>query len=101
LVSQLEPSGTNWIKTKENFASRESSREKIRKWKTGLTLIFYNVYSFEINSSIPGLELCFGQPVDPALLKLVTKEVAELDMAVKTFEFESESQVRRNFFLGF
>jgi hypothetical protein len=23
LVSQLEPSGTNWIKTKENFASRE------------------------------------------------------------------------------
>jgi hypothetical protein len=30
-VSQLEPSGTNWIKTKENFASRE----KIRKWKTG------------------------------------------------------------------
>jgi hypothetical protein len=26
--------GTNWIKTKENFASRE----KIRKWKTGLTL---------------------------------------------------------------
>jgi hypothetical protein len=97
LVSQLEPSGTNWIKTKENFASRE----KIRKWKTGLTLIFYNVYSFEINSTIPGLELCFGQPVDPALLKLVTKEVAELDMAVKTWEFESESQVRRNFFLGF
>jgi hypothetical protein len=32
LVSQLEPSGTNWIKIKENFASRE----KIRKWKTGL-----------------------------------------------------------------
>jgi hypothetical protein len=31
LVSQLEPSGTNWIKTKEKFASRE----KIRKWKTG------------------------------------------------------------------
>jgi hypothetical protein len=31
-VSQLEPSGTNWMKTKENFASRE----KIRKWKTGL-----------------------------------------------------------------
>ena len=25
--------GTNWIKTKENFASRE----KIRKWKTGFT----------------------------------------------------------------
>jgi hypothetical protein len=34
LVTQLEPSGTNWIKTKEKFASRE----KIRKWKTGLRL---------------------------------------------------------------
>ena len=30
LVSQLEPSGINWIKTKEKFASRE----KIHKWKT-------------------------------------------------------------------
>jgi hypothetical protein len=27
-------SGTNWIKTKENFASRE----KIHKWKTGFKL---------------------------------------------------------------
>jgi hypothetical protein len=36
LVSQLEPSGTNWIKTKENFASRE----KIRKWKTGLRPLY-------------------------------------------------------------
>jgi hypothetical protein len=35
LVSQLEPSGTNWIKTKENFASRK----KIRKWKTGLRVL--------------------------------------------------------------
>jgi hypothetical protein len=34
MVSQLEPSGTNWIKTKENFASRE----KIRKWKTGFSI---------------------------------------------------------------
>ena len=32
LVSQLEPCGINWIKTKEKVASRE----KIRKWKTGL-----------------------------------------------------------------
>ena len=31
LVAQLEPSGTNWIKTKEKFAFRE----KICKWKTG------------------------------------------------------------------
>jgi hypothetical protein len=31
MVSQLEPCGTNWIKTKEKFASRE----KIRKWKSG------------------------------------------------------------------
>jgi hypothetical protein len=36
LFSQLEPSGTNWIMTKENFASRE----KIRKWKTGLRLLY-------------------------------------------------------------
>jgi hypothetical protein len=28
------PCGTNWIKTKEKFASRE----KIRKWKTGLMI---------------------------------------------------------------
>ena len=31
LVSQLEPSGTDWIRTKEKF----TFREKIRKWKTG------------------------------------------------------------------
>ena len=36
LVSQLEPSGTNWIKTKEKFASRE----KIREWKTGFRSVF-------------------------------------------------------------
>jgi hypothetical protein len=34
LVSQLEPCGTNWIKTKEKFASSE----KIRKWKSGLKM---------------------------------------------------------------
>jgi hypothetical protein len=34
LVSQLEPCGTNWIKTKEKFASRE----KIRKWKSGIEI---------------------------------------------------------------
>ena len=45
--------------------------------------------------------MCFGQPVDSALLKLVTEEFAELRMAVKTLEFESESQVRGNFILGF
>ena len=33
LVSQLEPCGTNWIKTKAKFASRE----KIRKWKSGFS----------------------------------------------------------------
>jgi hypothetical protein len=32
-LSTGTPSGTNWIKTKENFASRE----KIRKWKTGFS----------------------------------------------------------------
>jgi hypothetical protein len=37
LVSQLEPSGTNWIKTKEKFASRV----KIRKWKTGFKPVFH------------------------------------------------------------
>jgi hypothetical protein len=42
LVSQLEPSGSNWIKTKEKFASRE----KIRKWKTGFIEILVN----QINS---------------------------------------------------
>jgi hypothetical protein len=31
LVSQLEPSGTNWIKTKENFASREKIRKSSRE----------------------------------------------------------------------
>ena len=39
--------------------------------------------------------MCFGQHVDPALLKLVTEEFEELRMAVKTLKFESESQVRR------
>jgi hypothetical protein len=34
LVSQLQQFGTNWIKTKEKFASRE----KIRKWKTGFCI---------------------------------------------------------------
>jgi hypothetical protein len=48
---------------------------------------------------ISGLQLCFGQLVDPALLKLVTEEVAELRMSVKTLEFESELQVRGIFFL--
>ena len=39
--------------------------------------------------------MCFGPTVDPELLKLVTEEVAELHMTVKTLEFESESQVIR------
>ncbi len=40
-----------------------------------------------------GLKLCFGQPADPALLKLVTDEVAELSASVETWKFDSDTQV--------
>ncbi len=48
---------------------------------------------------ISGLELCFVQTVDPALLKLVTKEVAELHTSVQSWKLESDTQVRGNLFL--
>jgi hypothetical protein len=38
--------GTNWIKTKENFASRE----KIRKWKTGFrSEVFVTISHSEVD----------------------------------------------------
>ncbi len=40
-----------------------------------------------------GLKLCFGQPVDYALLKLVTDEVAELSTSVETWKLDSDTQV--------
>lgn len=43
--------------------------------------------------SISGLQLCFGQPVDSELLKLVKNEVAELHKVVETWKFETETQV--------
>jgi hypothetical protein len=42
-VSQLEPSGTNWIKTKENFASRE----KFASGKPALNLIKHSCSFFK------------------------------------------------------
>jgi hypothetical protein len=39
------------------------------------------------------LQLCFGQAVDVELLKLVTKEVAELSAAVETWKTENETEV--------
>jgi hypothetical protein len=39
------------------------------------------------------LQLCFGQAVDVELLKLVTKEVAELCAAVETWKTENETEV--------
>jgi hypothetical protein len=50
LVSQLEPSGTNWIKTKEKFPSREN----IRKWKTGLKEITHVYSSHDIPALVQG-----------------------------------------------
>ena len=41
-----------------------------------------------------GLQLCFGQAVDLELLKLVTKEVAELRKAVETFKTEGDSEIK-------
>ena len=40
-----------------------------------------------------GLQLCFGQAVDLELLELVTKKVAELRTAVKTWKIESDSEM--------
>ncbi|XP_028406488.1 uncharacterized protein LOC114528978 [Dendronephthya gigantea] len=40
-----------------------------------------------------GLALCFGQSVDSELLKLVTNEVCELRGSVKTWKFESDTQI--------
>ena len=40
-----------------------------------------------------GLQLCFGQAVDLELLELVTKEVAELRTAIKTWKIESDSKM--------
>jgi hypothetical protein len=53
LVSQLEPSGTNWIKTKEKYASRE----KIRKWKSGLIQTLYYYIFLPINGQITVFKL--------------------------------------------
>jgi hypothetical protein len=38
--------------------------------------------------------LCFGQTVDPELLKLVEKEVAELRTVVENWKFENDTEVR-------
>jgi hypothetical protein len=43
--------------------------------------------------SISGLQLCFGQAVDPELLKLITKEVAELRTDVAKWKFENTTEV--------
>ena len=42
---------------------------------------------------IPGMQLCFGQPVHRELLELVKKEVAELCASVETWKFESDEKV--------
>ena len=56
---------------------------------TRLVRIVY-IYVFQL---IPGLQLCFGQPVDRELLELVKKEVADLSTSVQTWKFESDEQV--------
>ena len=57
----------------------------------GLTKVF---------KKISGLDLCFGQTVDPKLLELVTNDVGELRDSVKTWKFESDMQVCEMFVLG-